>query len=290
MKALNYAGLSTLVMVFVLAGCTTTRERDPRQLDEKQVSTLAALGAKNYGITWEGHLVGANEHGVMAVTDGVTTLTTRVGVRVFIIHNRKLFPPNEKMAYEGSDADLKAFGMKLLQASGVNKDEIADVKVLQQYTQSGVTLPDGKEVKVLPPERSHRTLMVSRRIANVDVESSRLMLNLDHAGHVAFMELAWPDISREVLDRAMRFRELTVNKFAAPQLDGAEVESVQPVVLHTPAVGFHNDSTAAIRVIYRSNAKQVGQKAVRYVDELGRDVDLPRAVDLLREEPVKRGR
>lgn len=288
MKVFNYAGLSALVMAVVLSGCTTIREKDTRQLDEKQVAELATLGARDFGIKWEGPMVGAGEHGVMAVTDGVTTLTTRAGARIFIVHNRKQFPPSDQMAYEGTDDEFKAIGTKLLRAAGANKDEIADVNVLQQFTQSGETLPGGKVGKVLPPRRSHRTLMISRRVAGVDVESSHLLLNLDRAGHVAFMELAWPDISREVLDRVVRFRELIDNKFAAPLLDGAEVESVQPVVLHTPAVGFHNDMTAAIRVIYRSNAKQVGQKAVRYVDEQGKDVDMPRVVDRLREEPVNR--
>ncbi|HJV97214.1 MAG TPA: hypothetical protein VJ608_14305, partial [Albitalea sp.] len=136
--------------------------------------------------------------------------------------------------------------------------------------------------------KSHRTLMITRRIADVDVVSSRLMLNVDGAGRVAFMELAWPDISREVLDRAERYRKMVESQYVAPRLEGAEVESVQPVVLHSPAVGFYNDATAAIRVIYRPTARQVGQKAVRYVDERGEDVTLPRDVDRLREEPIKR--
>ena len=46
--------------------------------------------------------------------------------------------------------------------------------------------------------------------------------------------------------------------------------------------------TAAIRVIYRPAATQVGQKAVRYVDEHGVDVTLPRDVDRVREGAVKR--
>ena len=45
---------------------------------------------------WVRALVGAGERGVMAVTDGVTTLTTRAGSRTFIIHNRKEFPPSER--------------------------------------------------------------------------------------------------------------------------------------------------------------------------------------------------
>lgn len=126
MKVFNYAGLSALVMALVLSGCTTPREKDTRQLDEKQVNELAALGARDFGIKWEGPMVGAGEHGVMAVTDGVTTLTTRAGARIFIIHNRKQFPPSDQVAYEGTDVEFKAIGTKLLQAAGANKDEIAD--------------------------------------------------------------------------------------------------------------------------------------------------------------------
>jgi hypothetical protein len=82
--------------------------------------------------------------------------------------------------------------------------------------------------------------------------------------------------------------KLAENKEVAPRLEGASVESVEAVVLHSPAVAFYNDATAAIRVIYRPNAKQVGQKAVRYIDERGEEVILPRDVDRLREEPLKR--
>lgn len=288
MKTFILAGLLALVTAGVLSGCASTQTVEPRQMDEKQTAELAALGAKNFGIKWQGHLVGANERGVMAVTDGVTTLTTRAGARIFIVHNRKEFPPSEQRAFQGSDAELKIFGMRLLQAAGAKEDEIADVNVLQQFTQSGELGADGKEVKMLRPRKSHRTLMITRRIADVDVVSSRLMLNVDGAGRVAFMELAWPDISREVLDRAERYRKMVESQYVAPRLEGAEVESVQPVVLHSPAVGFYNDATAAIRVIYRPTARQVGQKAVRYVDERGEDVTLPRDVDRLREEPIKR--
>lgn len=284
MKTLSYAGLSAVAMACVLSACVSVQ----KQLDDKRANELAALGASNFGIKWEGRLVGADERGVTAVTDGVTTLTTRAGARIFIIHNREEIPPSEQTAFNGSDAELKSVGMKFLQAAGAKEDEVADVQVLQQFTQSGEIQPGGKEVKVLPPQKSHRTLMISRRVAGVDVVSSRLMLNVDSAGRAAFMELAWPDISREVLDLAVRYKKLTESQYVAPQLEGADVETVQAVVLHSPAVGFYNDETAAIRVIYRPNAKQVGQKPVRYVDERGEDVKLPRDVDRPREEPVKR--
>jgi hypothetical protein len=288
MKTLVYIGLSALVCGCLLSGCVSPPTIDSRQLDDKQAKELAAIGANNFGIKWEGPLVGAGEHGVSAVTDGVTTLTTRPGNRIFIIHSRKEFPPSDKNSFTASDAELKSIGMKLLLAAGAREDEIAEVRVLQQFTQSGETQPGSKVAKLLPIQKSHRTLLISRRVKGIEVVSSRLMLNVDSGGRAAFMELAWPDISSEVLDRAARYMKLAENKEVAPRLEGASVESVEAVVLHSPAVAFYNDATAAIRVIYRPNAKQVGQKAVRYIDERGEEVILPRDVDRLREEPLKR--
>ena len=122
----------------------------------------------------------------------------------------------------------------------------------------------------------------------VEVISSRLLLNVDSEGRVGFMEVAWPDISPNVLERAALLRQVADDRYAAPRMEGAAVESVQAVILHTPAAGFYNDATAAIRVIYRPTSPQIGQKAVRFVDEKGQDVQLPRTIDSPREEALKR--
>lgn len=290
MKAFAYAyvGLSVVLMAGVLSSCSSQPKVDSRQVDEKQVKELAAVATDKFGIQWKDRVRGAEKHGVMAVTDGVTTLTTRTGSRVFIVHNRKEFPPSDQTEFKGSDAELKSIGIKFLKASGAKEEEIADMRILQHFTQVGEKIADSKEVRLGVPQKSHRALLISRRIAGVDVISSRLLLNVNGAGGIAFMELSWPDIDRDALERAARLQKTAGNRYIAPQLEGAEIESVQPVLLHSPAVGFYNDTTAAIRVIYRTNAKQVGQKAVRYIDERGEDVALPRDVDRLHEEPVKR--
>lgn len=288
MKTFVDGAVCTLVLACVLSGCATPQRSGVRQLDNKEVSDLAAVGTGNFGIRWDGRLVGAGERGVVAVTDGVTTLTTRTGNRIFVVHNRKEFPPSEQAGFKGSDDQFKSIGVTFLRASGAREDEIANVQVLQQFTQIGEAVPGSTAVRVQEPQRSHRTLLVSRRVAGVDVVSSRMMLYIDSSGRIAFMELAWPDISREVVDRALRYKALTDGRYVPPPMEGADVEAVQPVILHSPAVGFYNDASAAIRVIYRPNSRQVGQKPVRYLDERGEDVPLPRDVDRPREEPLKR--
>lgn len=288
MKTTTTLMISTAVAVGLLAGCTPKPKPDPRQLDEKQVQELADLGTQQFEIQWAGPLNGAGEHGVAAVTDGVTTLTTHSGFRVFIVHNRKEYPPTEGNGFQGTDEELRNIGLKFLKASGARADEFGDVQVLQQFTQLAEQSSDGKSVRLEAPLKSYRTLLVSRRVAGVEAPSSHLLLNVNAAGRIAFMELNWPDISPDVAERAARLRKVVEAGYAAPPLEGAEVESAQPVMLNSPAVGFYNDSTAAIRVIYRTNAKQVGQKAVRYIDQQGADVTMPRDLDHPREEAVTR--
>jgi hypothetical protein len=287
MKAFAAAVLSAVLISSILAGCAS-KPRDPRQLDDQQVNALAEIGSSKFGIVWSGKLAGARDQGVTAVTDGVTTLTTREGSRTYIVHNRKDFPPSEASGFKGSDEELKTIGTKFLIASGAREEEIAGVQVLQHFTQNGEKIAAGKEVRVQEPKKSDRTLLIQRRVAGIDVVSSRLLLSANSVGRIAFMELSWPDFNSDVLQRAASLREIVGRRYVAPPLEGAEIEAVQPVLLHSPAVGFYNDTTAAIRVIYRPNAAQVGKKPVRYLNERGEDVALPRDVNLLREAPVKR--
>jgi hypothetical protein len=176
----------------------------------------------------------------------------------------------------------------MLVAAGGDEQEIAEERVLQQFTQLGETSPDRKTVRVLPAQASQRTLIVTRQVRGIEVISSRLLLHVDRAGRPIFMELAWPDIAPEVVERALRLRVLRDATSIAPRMEGAKVEAVQPVIIHSPAVGFYDDATAALRIIYLPDERQVGQKAVRYVDERGVDVTLPRDVDPPREAPVQR--
>lgn len=268
----------------VLAGCATRPVAG--RLDDEQAARLAASAAA-FGIVWEGRPVGAIDRGVMALTDGTTTLTTRNRSRVFILHDRKAFPPTDAAAFAGSDDELRRIGRKLLAAAGADEKEIAEERVLQQFTQMGETSPDRKQVRVLPPQPSHRTLLVTRQVQGVEVISSRMLLNVDRSGRPVFMELTWPDLAPEVVERALRLRSLRDTANAVPRMEGAQIEAVQPVILHSPAVGFYDDASAALRIIYQPDARQVGQKAVRFVDERGADVTLPRDVDPPREEALK---
>jgi hypothetical protein len=74
----------------------------------------------------------------------------------------------------------------------VNRNEIADTKILQQYVTEGMMDPATRRVDVNPPRKEGRSLIVRRVVGGVPVSSSRLALDLDGDGKIAALELSWP--------------------------------------------------------------------------------------------------
>jgi len=253
------------------------------QLSKDDTAKLKETGTKAFGIQWTGAVHGANERGVLALTDGTITLTQR-GTRTFIVNNRKASAAGDAKAFSGTDDALKKRGMRFLEAAGASSKEVLEAKVLQQMTAAAY----GREGKPQAPKKGRRTLLVTRQVDGILVTSSRLVLDLDTSGRIAFMELCWPDLSPETLEMARRLQQSSKGEFKPPAMESASVESVQPVVLHSPAVAFFDDQVAALQVIYRPDREEVGKKPVRYLDAAGKDVPLPRQMEPLREEPVKR--
>jgi len=83
-------------------------------------------------------------------------------------------------------------------------------------------------------------------------------------------------ISAETIKEAHQLQERVREKWQAPAVEGAHVESVEAGILHSPAVSFVMDIRPVIRVTYAPDKKGLSKKAVRYVDVNGRDVPAPR--------------
>ena len=278
--------LSLTLAVLALAAWRPALAAEALSADETR--RLQDLGAKAFSIRWHGRVVGASERGVRAITDRETTLTARPDFLGYIVHSKPAIEAKGAKPFGGSDGALRDRGLKMLAAAGAERAEILEARVLQQYTQAGQHDPRAGRTVLGKPTKDRRTLLVTRKVAEVPVISSHLRLDLDRAGAIALMELSWPVIPPHVIEEAKRFREAATRDFKAPPMEGAVVESAEAVILHSPVASFHDDVAAAIRVIYRPEREGVGKKAVRYVDAEGRDIAMPRETDPLREERLQR--
>jgi len=276
--------LAVFLLTLMGGAVSSLAARAAEPLSKADTAQLQELGTKTFGIKWTGAVHAGQERGVVAVTDGTTTLTRR-GLRTFIINDKKRVTDDSKM-FAGSDDELKKRGTRILEATGVKASEILEARVLLQTTQSSYLAP-GAAAKTEGPQKGRRTLLVTRQVGGIHVPSSRFVLNLDASGRIAFMELTWPELSKETLAAAQRIRDAQ-REMKPPAVEAATVESAQPVVLHSPAVGFFDDQVAALQVVYRPDRPETGKKPVRYLGIDGKEVTLPRQLELPREEKIER--
>jgi hypothetical protein len=83
---------------------------------------------------------------------------------------------------------------------------------------------------------------------------------------------------------------MTVDVAAAERVaeDAAERGQLHPGVIHSPAIGFFMDVTAAIRAVYRGDDPGVGRKPTLYLDRHGQRVALPRDIQAEQPETAER--
>src|SRR6266536_2016776 len=106
-----------LGLVWTTLGLTPARAAEP--LSKSETARLREMGTKAFGIKWTGAVHAAQERGVVAITDGTTTLTQR-GRRTFTVHNKKAAASSDTRSYAASDEDFKKRGMAILKATGGN--------------------------------------------------------------------------------------------------------------------------------------------------------------------------
>lgn len=256
------------------------------KLPAQDAARLNSIGAKVFRIQWGKKLVAVSDHGFQAITDGTATVSYRPAGNAYFVQTGKA-GLSGKTAFRGTDQQLIERGTAILAGLGVNRNEIADTKILQQYVTEGRMNPETRKMEVNPPKKDRRSLIVTRVLGGVPVVNSRLALDLDGQGKIAALELSWPVIEPKILEEAARLKKIAGPEFKAPELKGARIESVQVVILHSPAASFVEDHVAAIRVIYAPTESRLGMKPVVYLGLDGRPVAIPRQMIARTEQPAR---
>jgi len=262
-------------------------ERLPKaeRLPDAAASRLKAVGTKVFGITWGARVLAVSDRGFQVVTDGTTTLSYRPKGNAYFVQTggESVF---KKSAFKGSDEQLIARGRRVFAGLGIDKAEILDAKVLQQFTTVGEVDPATRQMKAEAPQKDRRTLLVTRAVRGVPVFDSRMTLDLDADNKVVAFELSWPKIDPKVMQEAIRLQKTVKSGYEAPPRPGAKIEQVQAGILHSGAAAFVDEQVAAIRVIYAPTDARLGMKPLLYLAENGRPVALPRSLEAKPEAPV----
>jgi hypothetical protein len=191
--------------------------------------------------------------------------------------------------FQGPDGELFTTCRSLMRELGIPTSEILHEGLLQEHLQVAQAGGTTGEPVIEDPERGKKLARISRQIDGIPVWSSSLLLGLTRDRRPGYMQLHWPEVPAHTVAEAQRLRHLVQSHWRPPEVEGAQVESVESGIIHSPAIGFMMDIYPAIRVIYRSEGR-VGKKAVRYLDRHGQDVPAPRQIETPKEEAVARAR
>ena len=215
-----------LILVFALlaalsGGCRDKKERtgqlpEAKELPANDAKQLEAIGTKVFGIKWSGKLVAAADRGFQVVTDRVTTLSYRPTGNAYFVQATKA-ALSGGTGFQGSDEELMTRGKAILAGLGIDNSEIAEPKILQQFTSAGSIDPNTRQATFETPEKDRRSLLMTRIIRNLPVWNSRLRLDLDRGGDIALLELSWPKIEPKVLEMAVALQKMVDSGYQAPE-------------------------------------------------------------------------
>jgi hypothetical protein len=185
---------------------------------------------------------------------------------------------NKAGAWTGPDKALVARTRKILRAARIPDAEIRRIRVVSERGTVAERLESG-EFRVERPELLRKLARAERRVSGVPVWSSHAVVGLTEKGAVGSLEIHWPELGDDVLAEAKVLRSLVKAGFEHEELRGAELESAEAGVIHSPAIGFYMDVLPVIRCVYRASETRLGTKPLLYLDRHGERVSLPRGIE-----------
>jgi hypothetical protein len=229
-----------------------------------------------------------------AAAGNVSGLRTRALTFSCRRDSRTIFATDTRYGYlgtggtwKGPDRQAISACRRVLRAAGIPAGEIGATRVVLEFGAVGERVSD-KEVRVCEPELLRKVAHAQRVIDGMPVWSSHALVGLTQKGQIGYLELHWPSLPPEVVKEAHVLHALVQHGFEPAGLPEARVESIDAGIIHSPAIGFFMDVTAAIRVVYVGDDPRVGRKPTLYLDRHGQRVALPRDLRAPKPEPIAR--
>lgn len=214
---------------------------------------------------------------VSGVRGRAFTFSQRRDSRTIFASNSRYGLRQKGGVWTGQDRLAVASCRRLLRAARIPVAEIADIKVMSEFGATGQRL-SSKENRVGKPELLRKIVRARRAVDGLPVWSSYAIVGLTRDRSVGSLELHWPYLTPTILKEAAVLRSAVDHGFKPRSLQGARVESVAAGIVHSPAIGFFMDVSAAIRVVYAGEDPTAGRKPTLYFDRHGDLISPPRDV------------
>lgn len=251
-------------------------------LGESDVSRIREIG-ESLGLRIENVV----RSGRLANTLGIQTeyllVSQRLDSQTYFVHDKRFSDGSEGL-YEGSDEELIETCGSILSILGVPAEEFGDFRVIREHLQNARFDPESGRTELEPAEEGQRYAQLNRVVSGHPVWDSNVILGLRSSGEIGFLQVHWPELQPEAIDRASEFADKLHSGWQAPDCPGATFESSVAGITHSPAVASVMDIYPVIRVIYAPRDSNIGRKPVRHVDLEGNEIPAPRNHDWNLEE------
>jgi hypothetical protein len=262
---------------------TTAHQRRLSRIARKEL-VEAANSIAGFTVTRPEFGSAANVSGVRSKT---LTFSQRHDSRTLFAMDTRYGHLRKLGAWTGSDRTAVAACRRVLRAAKVPRGQIETIDVLSEYGQVAERASEG-DFHLHEPSLLRKVARARRVIDGIPVWSSYTSIGLTADGEVGWIELHWPDVTSAVIKEAHLLVALLKHGYELPELPDARVESAEPGVIHSPAIGLFMDAAAAVRVTYTGVNPAVGRKATLYLDRHGEPVAHPRDIEPAKPDTTDR--
>jgi hypothetical protein len=257
---------------------------------EAELEQLRRIAEDTFGVKFGKDKVvrSGSEANLVGIRTEHVLFSRRLDSRTYFVQDTRFGIGREAGVFHGVDkAHLKAC-RDILKRLKISTSEIANEMVVKEHLQAARVDHKTQTVHKEKVQEGKYFARLSRAVAKRPVWSSGMVLGLTKDQSVGYLQLHWPELPTHVLEEAHHLAYRVENQWHAPEQAGADVESIEAGVIHSPAMALLMDIYPAIRVIYRPKDARLGQKAVYFYDRHGKPVPIPRQADMPPETPLER--
>jgi hypothetical protein len=266
-----------------------TQRDDTDYSDQAETDSVQAL-AGVLGLQFPATAESGSEYNLVGIKSDSLLFSQRLDSRTYFVQDQEHGLLDAAGVFQGSERELIDAGEQILDSLGIPQDEVDTAVVLKEQLQGAAIDETGKVLYMEPIEEGAYHAWFTRKLDGIPVWDSRLMLSLTKTKSIGFMELHWPEIPDRIVREAHRLAyKIAQPSWQPPDYPGAEVQSVEAGIIHSPALGFFMDIYPVIRVIYRGRGEVAGTDPMVHLDRDGNRVPYPRQVELPVEVMRERG-
>jgi hypothetical protein len=263
-------------------------DKNDNYSEEGELEELREVAEKVFGIKFDTIVKSGSERNILGIRSEHILFSRRLDSRTYFVQDLRSRQGSDTEIFRGKDKVHNKMYRNILKGLRISLSEIDEEVIAREQTQVARVDYNTKEFYTEEVKEGKHIARVSRAVDKVPVWSSGIVLSLTQDGTIGYLQLHWPELPQHIVHEAHHLAYKIEHRWDVPTQPGAEIESLEAGIIHSPAMGFLMDIYPAVRVVYAPKDERYGQKPVYYYDRHGKSISIPRIADMPLEERKQR--